>query len=214
VKRQLLTEWSTQHPRRTIVFILVIAALFGIWLPRMRTDTDPKNMLPATSDVRVLNDQVDQWFGLHKDMIVVGIVRDGSIFEPKTLEVVSRVTEKITNLRGVASVDVTSLSTADNVVADEGTLRVEPLLPRVPETPDQLARLRRSIMGNPMVVGRLVSQDTEATAIYVPLENGANGKVVADEIRSIVGSEQAKDLQFFVAGDPVARDTFGTEMFR
>ena len=214
MKRQLLTEWSTQHPRRTIVFILVIAALFGIWLPRMRTDTDPKNMLPATSDVRVLNDQVDQWFGLHKDMIVVGIVRDGTIFEPKTLEAVSRITEKITNLRGVASVDVTSLSTADNVVADEGTLRVEPLLPRVPETPDQLERLRRTIMGNPMVVGRLVSQDTTATAIYVPLENGANGKVVADEIRSIVGSEQAKDLQFFVAGDPVARDTFGTEMFR
>jgi uncharacterized protein len=214
VKRQLLTEWSTQHPRRTIVFILVIAAVFGIWLPRMRTDTDPKNMLPATSDVRVLNDQVDQWFGLHKDMIVVGIVRAGTIFEPKTLEAVSRITEKITNLRGVASVDVTSLSTADNVLADEGTLRVEPLLPRVPETPDQLERLRRTIMGNPMVVGRLVSQDTSATAIYVPLETGANGKVVADEIRSIVGSEQAKDLQFFVAGDPVARDTFGTEMFR
>jgi predicted RND superfamily exporter protein len=214
VKRQPLTEWSTQHPRGTIILTLVIAVMFGVWLPRMRTDTDPKNMLPATSDVRVLNDQVDQWFGLHKDMIVVGVVRDGTIFEPKALEAVARITEKVANLHGVASVDVTSLSTADNVVADEGTLRVEPLLPRVPETPDQLEHLKRSIMGNPMAVGRLVSQDTTATAIYVPLETGANGKVVADAIRNIVGNEHAKDLRFFVAGDPVARDTFGTEMFR
>jgi uncharacterized membrane protein YdfJ with MMPL/SSD domain len=69
-------------------------------------------------------------------------------------------------------------------------------------------------MGNPMVVGRLVSEDGTTTAVYVPLEQGANGKVVADQIRDILGRERAGDLQYFVAGDPVARDTFGAEMFR
>jgi predicted RND superfamily exporter protein len=214
VKRQLLTEWSTQHPRWTIALTLGIAAIFGMWLPQMRTDTDPKNMLPATSDVRVLNDQVDQWFGLHKDMIVVGIVREGGIFERKALETVGRITGAIASLHGVVSADITSLSTADNVVVDDGALRAEPLLPRVPETSEQLERLRRSLMENAMVVGRLVSQDGTATAIYVPLEKAANGKIVADQIRDILGHEQAGDLRFFVAGDPVARDTFGTEMFR
>lgn len=217
MKRQLLTEWSTAHPRRTIWLTLGIAMVFGVWLPRMRTDTDPKNMLPATSDVRVFNDRVDQWFGLHKDTIVVGIVREGGIFERKTLETVVRVTNAIAGLHGVVSADITSLSTADNVVVeggDGGSLRAEPLLPRVPETPDQMERLRRSMMNNTMVVGRLVSQDGTATAIYVPLENGANGKAIADQIRDIIGHEEAGDVRFFVAGDPVARDTFGTEMFR
>lgn len=214
MKRQLLTEWSTAHPRRTIWLTLGIAMLFGVWLPRMRTDTDPKNMLPATSDVRVFNDRVDQWFGLHKDTIVVGIVRDGGIFERKTLETVTRVTGAIAGLHGVVSADITSLSTADNVVVDGGSLRAEPLLPGVPDTPDQMERLRRSMMDNAMVVGRLVSQDGTATAIYVPLENGANGKAIADQIRDIISHEAAGDVRFFVAGDPVARDTFGTEMFR
>lgn len=214
MKRQRLTEWSITHPRRTIWLTLGIAVVFGVWLPRMRTDTDPKNMLPATSDVRVFNDQVDQWFGLHKDTIVVGIVREGGIFERQTLETVTRVTAAVAGLHGVVSADVTSLSTADNVVVDDGTLRAEPLLPRVPEAPDQLDRLRRSLMDNTMVVGRLVSQDGTATAIYVPLESGANGKAIADQIRDILGHEDARDLRFFVAGDPVARDTFGTEMFR
>lgn len=214
MKRQLLTDWSTRRPRLTIALTLGIAMLFGVWLPGMRTDTDPKNMLPATSDVRVLNDQVDQWFGLHADMIVVGIVRDGGIFERQTLETVGRITDAIANLHGVVSVDITSLTTADNVVVDEGTLRAQPLLPQVPQTSEEMERFRHSLMDNSMVVGRLVSQDGTATAIYVPLEKGANGKVIADQIRGIIGQEQASGLRFFVAGDPVARDTFGTEMFR
>lgn len=151
MKRQLLTEWSTRRPRLTIVLTLAIAMLFGAWLPRMRTDTDPKNMLPATSDVRVLNDQVDQWFGLHADMIVVGIVRDTGIFERQTLEAVGRITGAIANLHGVVSADITSLTTADSVVVDEGTLRAEPLLPRVPQTSEEMERFRHSLMDNAMV---------------------------------------------------------------
>src|SRR3989304_10451178 len=69
-------------------------------------------------------------------------------------------------------------------------------------------------MGNPVVVGRFVSEDGTTTAVYVPLEPGANGKVVADQIRDILARERAGDLQYFVAGDPVARDTFGAGMFR
>ena len=214
MKRQLLTEWSIQHPRQTLAITLIVAALFGMWLPRMRADTDPKNMLPPTSEVRVFNDQVDEWFGLHKDVIVVGMVREGGIFERKTLETVGRITDAIAGLKGVASADITSLTTADNVVVDEGTLRAEPLLPRVPETPEQIERLRRSLMEITMVVGRLVSQDGTATAIYAPLENGANGKDIADQIRVIIDHEQAADVRYFLAGDALARDTFGTEMFR
>ncbi|MBI4501528.1 MAG: MMPL family transporter [Gemmatimonadetes bacterium] len=211
---QRLPEWSTRHPRLTIALTAALTALFAAWLPGMRTDTDSKNMLPATSDVRVLNDRVDQWFGLHKDMIVVGIVRERGIFELDALESLERLTSAIAGLRGVVSVDVTSLTTADNVVAEGGMLRVEPLLPRVPETPEQMERLRRSLMGNPMVVGRLVSEDGTTTAVYVPLERGANGKVVADQIRDLLARERTAGLQYFVAGDPVARDTFGAEMFR
>jgi predicted RND superfamily exporter protein len=76
-----------------------------------------------------------------------------------------------------------------------------------------MERFRSSLMDNHMAVGRLVSKDGTATAIFVPLEKGANGKVVADRIRDIVAREREGDVRYFVAGDPVARDTFGAEMF-
>ncbi|MBI5525631.1 MAG: MMPL family transporter [Deltaproteobacteria bacterium] len=211
---QRLSVWSTERPRATIAIVVLIAVLFAVWLPKVRTDTDPKNMLPPTSDVRVLNDKVEQWFGLHKDMIVVGLVREGGIFDTGALKAVERVTRAVVDLAGVVSADVISLTTADNVVVEEGTLRVEPLLSTIPETPDQMERFRAALLGNTMVVGRLVSQDGTATAIYVPLEKGANGKEIADKIREIVRRGDTGGIRYFVAGDPVARDTFGVEMFR
>ena len=208
-----LPEWAVTWPKLTVALAIAATMVFAAWLPRMRTDTDPKNMLPVTSDVRVFNRQVEQWFGLHEDMIVVGIVRDAGLFDRAALDAVSRLTDRIVRLPGVVAADVTSVTTADNVVADAGTLSVQPLLPAVPATGQELEAFRRAVMDNPMVVDRLVSSDGRVTAIYVPLEQGANGKEVADRIRTLVGEERG-DLQFYVAGDPVARDTFGSEMFR
>ena len=72
--------------------------------------------------------------------------------------------------------------------------------------------LRKMLYENPLFINRIISKDGKTTAIYVPLEKGANGKEVADKIRKIVKEEKG-DEQYYIAGDPVARDTFGAEMF-
>jgi predicted RND superfamily exporter protein len=64
-----------------------------------------------------------------------------------------------------------------------------------------------------LFLNRIISKDGKTTAIYVPLEKGSNGKDIADRIREIVKKEKG-DEQYYVAGDPVARDTFGAEMFK
>src|SRR3989338_2487427 len=139
-----LPQWGVARPRLTVTLAIALTAVFAAWLPRMHTDTDPKNMLPVTSDVRVFNRQVEQWFGLHEDMIVVGIVRDRGLFDRAALEAVSRLTDRIVRLPGVVTADVTSLTTADNVVAEAGTLSVHPLLQAVPATAQDLEAFRRA----------------------------------------------------------------------
>ena len=67
--------------------------------------------------------------------------------------------------------------------------------------------------GNPLLVDRVISKDGKTTAIYVPLEQGANGAIIAGNIREIVAKEKGPE-HYYVAGDPVARDTFGAEMFK
>ena len=211
--RQRLVEFSATHPRFVLGVTLVLTVAFGLQFPKIRIDTDPKNMLPETSQVRRYNDQVEGWFGLHPDVIVVGIRNERGLFNTGSLRRIERITDEILSLPGVVARDVISLPTVDDVTVDGDTLRAQPLLGRVPEREEGLAALKKQITSNPLVVNRLVSADGKMSAIYVPIEKGANGKIVADRIKEIVSAEKGPE-RFFVAGDPVARDTFGIEMFR
>src|SRR3990172_10067541 len=95
-----LTGFSINHPRWTIVLSLLVTVMFATQLPKVKTDTDPKNMLPATSDVRIYNDQVEKTFALHKDVIVLGIVNPHTVFNPSTLEKIERITNQAILLKG------------------------------------------------------------------------------------------------------------------
>lgn len=207
-----LTQISVERPKSVIIVIIILTIFFLIQFPRIVTDTDPKNMLPATSPVRVYNDQMESLFSLHKDMIALGIVNDNGIFNQHTLERISRFTEEIKKIKGVEVQDVMSLTTVDNVLSQDGQLIVRPVMDHVPQAQEEIETLQKEIYDNPMLIGRLVSKDRTTTAIYIPLEEGADGKKIADSIRALVATEKG-DEQYYVAGDPVARDTFGHNMF-
>ncbi len=208
-----LVEFSVRRPKLVVSLTIIVTLAFMTQFPRMRTDTNPKNMLPATSDVRVWNDEVDKTFALYEDMIVLGIAREKGVLNRETLGKVVRITDELLKIKGVAARDVTSFPTITNVTSESGTLKVAPLMAEVPKTDRDIGNLRKALFENPLFIDRIISKDGKTTAIYVPLEKGANGKEVADRIREIVKKEKG-DEKYYVAGDPVARDTFGAEMFK
>ena len=213
MKKFSLVEFSVDHPKTVVILAILVTLLFLTQFPKVKTDTNPKNMLPPTSAVRMWNDEVEKTFNLYEDTLVLGIKNVKGVLNPGTLGKVGRITEAILKIKGVAGRDVTSFSTIDNVSAEAGMLKVGPLMATIPATTAELAALEETLFGNPLFVDRIISQDGKTTAVYVPLEKGANGKEIADAIRQIAKDEQGEE-QFYVAGDPVARDTFGAEMFR
>lgn len=208
-----LVEFSVNHPRIVVVLTIIITLAFMTQFPKLKTDTNPKNMLPATSDVRVWNDEVDKTFSLYEDMLALGIVNETGILNSGTLAKIQRITNEILKLKGVAARDVASFTTIDNVTVEGETLRVGPLMTTVPETDKETALLSKNLFENPLFINSIISKDGKTTAVYIPLEKGANAKDIADRIRDIVKREKG-DEKYYVAGDPVARDTFGSDMFK
>ncbi len=213
MKRFSLVEFSVERPKLIIILTVILTLAFMSQFPKIRTDTNPKNMLPATSDVRVWNDSVDKTFGLYEDMIVVGIANEKGILNKGSLARVNRITDEILRIKGVAARDVNSFPTITNVTAENGVLKVAPLMTEVPKNDGEIATLREMLFENPLFINRIISKDGKTTAIYVPLEKGSNGKEIADKIREIIKKEKG-DEKYYIAGDPVARDTFGAEMFK
>ncbi len=208
-----LVVLSVTYPRAVIALTVLLTLVFAAQLPYAAIDTDPKHMLPVTSPVREYNDRMEKEFALHPDVIVLGIVNDRGIVNPQTLTRIAELTRQIQAIPGVIARDVASFSTIDNVKTGAGGLAVGPILDRVPQTPAQLEAFRAAVLGNPLFVNRIVDPRATTTAIYVPIEPAANGKQIADRIRALVGNQPGGD-RYFLAGDPVTRDTFGAEMFR
>ena len=209
-----LVAFSVEHPKLIVVLSVLLTMLFATQFPKIRTDTNPKNMLPATSDVRVWNNKVEKTFALYKDVIVLGIRNEKGVLNPSTLASIQRITGRILGLKGVAARDVSSFETIDNVTSNGGTLDVGPLMPHAPKTAGGIDALKQQLFGNPLFIGRIISRDGRMAAIYVPLEKGANGRQIAGAIRKIVKEERNPGDEYYIAGDPVARDTFGAEMFK
>jgi len=208
-----LVEFSVGHPKLIVTLTILSTLAFMTQFPGMKTDTNPKNMLPATSDVRVWNDEVDRTFALYEDMIVVGIANENGVLNSETLKKISRITDGVLRIKGVAARDVNSFPTITNVTSESGLLKVAPLMTEIPKTDKEIESLRKMLFENPLFINRVISTDEKTTAIYVPLEKGSNGRDVAEQIREIVKKEKG-DEKYYIAGDPVARDTFGAEMFK
>jgi hypothetical protein len=208
-----LTRLALDRPRTVIAALLLLTVVFALQFPRITIDTDPKHMLPPTSPVRQYNDQMEHDFALYADTIALGILNDRGVLNPGTLTRIAELTRAIQEIPGVAARDVTSFTTIDNVTTEGGVLAVRPPVENVPHSAAAIQSLHQTLLGNPLFVNRIISPDAKATAIFVPLESGANGMAIADRIRALLPRDNGGD-RFYLAGDPIARDTFGQQMFR
>lgn len=213
MKKFSLVEFSVTRPWAVMAVVALLTIAFASRFPGIRIDTNPKNMLPESSEVRLWIGEVEKTFGLHEDMLALGIRNENGIVNRETLEKIERVSGEIVKIQGVLARDVVGLTTIDNVSADGDTLMVRPLMQSAPKTSAEVEGLRKALFGNPLFLDRIISKDGRMTAVYIPLEKGANAKAVADALREIAAKEKGSE-EYYVAGDPVARDTFGSEMFK
>ena len=193
MKRRITDAATSHHLALTAVVIVVTLAVaagaglptlfpdkFG-FLPQLRVDTDPENMLPADDPVRVRHDRMKEEFGLH-DMIVVGVVNPhhpAGAFNPDTLRKVHALTEYAVTLNGadidepegegVIEKDAIAPSTVDKVAHVEGSLDLSYLMREPPQTQEEAEAVRDAALNVPFLHDTVVSEDGKAVAIYLPI---------------------------------------------
>jgi len=206
-----LVEFSVNKPKVVMLITIIFTIFFAIQFPKIKIDTDPENMLREDEPIRVFHKQVKKEFGI-EELIVLGIVRDDGIFHKDSLERIKRITDEILKIKGVIADDVVSLTVTNNVVAKEGTLNVRPPMTHVPETQEDIERLKKEVLDNPLFKDRLVSSDGRGAVIYIPIESKDIAHEIGEKIKAIYGKYKGPE-KFYMAGLPIAEDTFGYEMF-
>jgi predicted RND superfamily exporter protein len=210
--KRVFPGFSIHHPRLVLAIIGALTVLAGLQLPRIKIDTDPENMLPADEPVRVAHRAVKDAFNLN-DFLVLGIVHDETVFTPEILERVQKITDALHEMDGVIVDDIIAPGEVDDILPDAGGgIRVQTLMETVPVDDAGAREVLVRIRENPILRGKLASDDGKAMALFIPLESKDVAMEVGEKIQALIDQDHG-DEAYFLAGLPVAQDTFGAAMF-
>jgi hypothetical protein len=223
---QSITSISVKHYRIVTIVMVTFTVVLGAFIPLIKVDTDPENMLSADEPVRIFHDNTKEKFDL-SDIVVVGIINDkdpNGVFNPASLKKIYELTQFSRTLSwpaeedpnqqvGVIEVDLLAPSTVDHIgQGGPGVVTFEWLMPKPPQTDEQAIEIRDKAMSNPLLKGTLISEDGKAICLYLPLTSKDLSYRVYTELKDKIAEFQG-DEEYHITGLPVAEDTFGVEMF-
>ncbi len=224
--RNNLVAWSVEHWKLITILMVIFTVICTAFIPLIRVDTDPENMLSSTEPVRVFHEKSKKTFDL-SDILVVGVVNEkdpDGVFNPVTLKNVYNLAKSAKTLRwpdkldpaktaGVVEVDIIAPSEVDHIGQGEpGTVSFEWLMPQPPQTPDQAREIRDKALSNPLFQGTMISEDGKALCLYLPLTSKDLSYRVYIALNEQIAKLNAAE-NYHITGLPVAEDTFGVEMF-
>ena len=221
-----LIDFSINHYRLATLAMVMFTIAMSLFFPWIQVDTDPENMLPKDDPQRVFHNAAKKAFTL-SETVVVGIVNEhdpDGVFNPETLHRVYELTEFAKTLRwsdenqpdqfsGVIEVDMLGPSLVDHMSqGGPGEIRFEWLMPEPPETRETARVIRDKAFSNPMLKGRLFSEDGKVICIYLPLTDKHLSYRINEELNKKI-QQLGGEETYHIAGVPVAEVAIGVEMF-
>lgn len=161
-------NWIASHPVLTLVGCLAITALLAVGLPRLRFSNDIEVFFdqsnPQLKAYRALENTYNKW----DSVLFVVSPGNGNVFTRENLAAVEYLTQQAWQLPYSRRVD--SINNFQNSFAQEGDLIVEDLVPDAAAlSDDDLERVRRIALSEPLLVNRLVSPSGHVTGVNVPV---------------------------------------------
>ncbi len=194
------------HLRIYIVFsCVVISGFFISVLKDIKIETHLEDFLPQKHPfIKVQHKLTDVFGGLNQVSIALR-TKKKDIFYEKFLEKVISLTEDLYLLEGVNISRITSIASrhVKHVVANKEGFFVERLLRSPPQSSKEMEELKRRILMNPNIYGKLVSKDLKATLIQVDFESKVKTSYIFDVLQSLKKKYQDADTEIYIAGRPI-----------
>ena len=195
------------HKWWIVSILLLITVFFLVEMKQhSRMETNLDKYMPQDHPAFIFSDKAEKWFDIH-DGIIVALENKKGIFNTATLDTLKRLTKRFQHFDEIEKENVTSLYTADNIIASDGGLDVRRFYKRTPKTPGKLQKLRKSVEQNEMIFGRLVSKDETVTVIVAEIGKDVFTQDFYNRILRTAHASATPDIHIYVAGRPIVEGT-------
>ena len=216
-----MIEYAIKHPKRIIYMMLAMTVGLLAFIPNIKIDTDPENMLSENEEVRIKHHEMKEKYNMY-DMIVLGVVNDQhpeGVFNQSSLTKIYEITKYIEDIDlvdkegGVILEDLMTPSTIDHIAPTApGTIQFDYLMNAAPSSQEEALVIKNKLMSNEMYFNTVVSEDGKAIALYIPISSKDISYNISNALQEKIDTYDG-DEEFHITGLPVAEDTFGVEMF-
>ncbi len=181
-------------------FVIATSIFFGTQLSKLKINSDIISSLPADDKDAVLLKRIGEKFGGNRLGMVILDCED--VFTNQVLNHVQQITDSILQIKGISL--VTSLTNTLDIKESEDGIEIGKLVDNydLPDTPDELNKLKERVLANDMYNGTIVSGDGTATIVVFTLSDDADIQEIAKKV-----TEKTEALQLpeniYYAGSPM-----------
>ena len=194
------------HPKRTIIFSLIITALMASGLRFFYIEEDMMKLLPAEMDSRKTWETIKDEFG-NTEMIYIAFGnKDKSVFNDKLIADLWDLTEALEAIPEIE--EVNNLINMNKLQSEDGYLEVANLVQSRDLNTDQISEIKAYLDKYPKLKLRVVSQNDDYVNIIIKSYNDVALDAVARIIDTAV--EELNDYEVFIGGVPYVNGVIST----
>ena len=199
-KFESFSDWLYDNATKAILIVVLFVGALGSQLPTLKMDTSTEGFLHKTNPMRIEYDVFRDQFGRDEKLMIA--VKTDSIFNLGFLKKLdnfhSVLEDELPHIKGVDS-----LINARNTFGIEGELIVEPLIDDLPETQEDMARLRSTITNNSFYKNLLYSEDFTMTTVTIDTQTYSNAEAISEDVN--IDFDEPLDFDEFLDFDAEAQ---------
>ncbi len=205
-------EWIIARRVFVVFAVLAVTVYLVSLVGRLQVDTNPELLMPPNHPYVVTTDLLEQVFG-GRNVVVIGVVpKQGDIYQPQVLAKIKRIQDSIEQLPEAIRHNILSLAAhkAKNIRGGADGMTVQPLMESVPQTPEEIAKLKAAVASMPIYINALVSPDGKAAAVLADFKGDKdhpNNAAMLRGMHQIIDRERDNTVDIAIGGTVVIAET-------
>lgn len=181
---QKVNNFIVKNPKTVIVICVFLTLFFLVGIGKLDTRTDIAADLPQNDPYILTNQRVESIFG-KKDTVTIMVSNSDGIYNLKTLNKIYHILSDLKEVEGVIPGEVKSIYSINSITRIQEQLDIGPLLENVPTSLKQVEQLKRKVLNDELILGKIISKDEKSTLIIANLERGYDIKKVYHQVKEI-----------------------------
>lgn len=202
-----IAEFAIKFRWLIIVVFLGATVFMGNQMKKSKFNADMMTYLPEDMEARVHQGQIDSIFGGTQMIMVVFETDD--VINASTLERANFFSQEMKKIKGIEK--VMSVFDTKQVHSEGDAMLVDPAVSMIPQTIEDIAKVKQEIKDNDLVYGSMVSKDFTSMAVIGMLTPDASDKSVVEPLEKLI-EEHSGDEKTHLGGSPYMRVQNGASM--